>query len=57
MVEMSLAEKIIRAESTEELKKIRNGMLEAFKNVPNAQAIIDRDYWILKDELSKRGAL
>ena len=57
MVDMSLAERIIRAESTEELKRIRNGMLEAFKNVPDAEAIVDRDYAILKDELQKRGAL
>ncbi len=54
---MSLAEKIIRAESTEELKRIRNGMLEAFKNLPNAEEIVDRDYKILREELEKRGAL
>jgi hypothetical protein len=57
MADMSLAEKIIRAESTEELKRIRNGMLEAFKNLPNAEEIVDRDYAILRDELTKRGAL
>lgn len=51
----SLAEQIIRAESTEELKKIRNGLLEAFKNLPNAEEVIDRDYHILRDELVKRG--
>lgn len=51
----SLAEQIIRAESTEELKKIRNGLLEAFKNLPNAEEVVDRDYHILRDELVKRG--
>jgi hypothetical protein len=51
----SLAEKIIRAESTEELKRIRTGLLEAFKNIPNAEEIVDRDYRILRDELEKRG--
>jgi len=51
----SLAEQIIRAESTEELKRIRTGLLEAFKNVPNAEEIVDRDYHILRDELEKRG--
>jgi hypothetical protein len=54
-MKMSLAEGIIRAESTAELKRIRNGLLEAFKNVPNGEEIIDRDYHILKDELLKRG--
>lgn len=57
MTDMSLAEKIIRAEPTEELVKLRNGMIAAFKNVPNAEEIVDRDYAILKDELVKRGAL
>lgn len=57
MSDMSLAEKIIRAESTEELKRIRDGMLAAFKNVPNGEALVDRDYAVLKDELMKRGAL
>lgn len=57
MSDMSLAEKIIRAESTDELKRMRNGILEAFKNLPNAEEIVDRDYAILKDELTKRGAL
>lgn len=57
MADMSLAEKIIRAESTEELKKMRNGIIEAFKNLPNAEEIVDRDYAILRDELTKRGAL
>jgi len=57
MADQSLAEKIIRSESTEELKRIRNGMLEAFKNVPNGADIVDREYGILKDELLKRGAL
>jgi len=57
MSDMSLAERIIRAESTEELKKMRNGIIEAFKNLPNAEEIVDRDYAILRDELTKRGAL
>jgi hypothetical protein len=57
MAEQSLAERIIRAESTEELKRIRTGLLEAFKSVPNAENIVDRDYAILRDELMKRGAL
>lgn len=56
-MDMSLAEKIIRAESTEELQRIRNGMLNAFKHLPNGEAIVDRDYAVLKDELSKRGAI
>jgi len=51
----SLAEQIIRAEKTEELKRIRNGLLEAFKSLPNAEEIVDRDYHILRDELTKRG--
>lgn len=51
----SLAEQIIRAESTEELKRIRNGLLQAFKGVPNAEEIVDRDYRILREELEKRG--
>lgn len=57
MSDMSLAEKIIRAESTEELKKMRNGIIEAFKNLPNAEEIVDRDYALLRDELVKRGAI
>jgi len=56
-MDMSLAEKIIRAESTEELQRIRNGMLDAFKHLPNGEEIVDRDYAVLKDELKKRGAL
>jgi hypothetical protein len=55
--DMSLAERIIRAESTDELKRMRNGIIEQFKNIPNAEEIVDRDYAILKDELVKRGAL
>ena len=51
----SLAEQIIRAEKTEEIKRIRNGLLEAFKNLPNAEEVVDRDYHILRDELTKRG--
>lgn len=51
----SLAEQIIRAETTEELKRIRNGLLEAFKKFPNAEEIVDRDYSLLRDELTKRG--
>lgn len=57
MSDMSLAERIIRAEKTEELIRMRNGIIEAFKNLPNAVDIVDRDYAILKDELTKRGAL
>ena len=57
MADMSVAEKIIRAESTEELKRLRNGLLKAFEKVPNGEAIVDRDYAMLKDELVKRGAL
>lgn len=57
MSDMSLAEKIIRAESTEELKRLRDSMIQAFKNVPNAAELVDRDYAVLKDELVKRGAL
>lgn len=57
MTDMSLAEKIIRAESTEELQRIRNGMIDAFKNFPNAVDIVDRDYSVLKDELMKRNAI
>ena len=51
----SLAENIIRAEPTQELKRIRNGLIEAFKGVPNAEEVVDRDYHILRDELQKRG--
>jgi len=54
-MKVSLAEGIIRAESTEELKRIRVGLLEVFKNLPNAEEIVDRDYHILRDELEKRG--
>jgi hypothetical protein len=57
MSDMSLAEKIIRAETTEALKKLRKDMIEVFKNLPNAEEIVDRDYYIIKDELTKRGAL
>lgn len=57
MADMSLAEKIIRGEKTEELIRMRNGIIEAFKNLPNAEEIVDRDYAILKDELTKRKAL
>ena len=57
MADMSLAEKIIRAESTEELIKMRNGIIAAFGALPNAVELVDRDYAILKDELTKRGAL
>jgi hypothetical protein len=57
MSDMSLAEKIIRAEKTEELVRMRKGIIEAFKGLPNAEEIVDRDYAILKDELTKRGAL
>lgn len=57
MADMSLAEKIIRAESTEELKRMRDGIIKAFGTVPNAVELVDRDYAILKDELTKRGAL
>lgn len=55
MADQSLAEKIIRAEKTEELQRLRNEMIQAFKNVPNAAEIVDRDYHILRDELEKRG--
>lgn len=57
MSDMSLAEKIIRAESTEELKRMRNGIIAAFGDLPNAVELVDRDYAMLKDELVKRGAL
>lgn len=57
MAEMSLAEKIIRNEPTETLKKLRTDMITAFKNLPNAEEIVDRDYYIIRDELQKRGAL
>lgn len=56
-MDQSLAERIIRAESTVELKRIRNGIIEAFKNLPNPEEIVDRDYAVLKDELTKRNAL
>ena len=54
MADMSLAERIIRAETTETLRKLRNDMIAAMANVPNAESLVDRDYWILKDELTKR---
>lgn len=54
-MKMSLAEGIIRAETTEELKRIRTGLIQVFKNLPNAEEIVDRDYHILRDELEKRG--
>ncbi len=57
MSEMNLAERIIRAESTEELKRMRDGIIQAFKNLPNAEEIVDRDYKVLREELEKRGAL
>jgi len=57
MADMSLAEKIIRAEPTETLKKLRLDMIQAFKNLPNAEEIVDRDYSLLRDELKKRNAL
>ena len=57
MSDMNVAERIIRAESTEELKRIRNGIIAAFKNLPNAEEIVDRDYHILREELEKRGAI
>lgn len=57
MAEMSLAEKIIRAESTETLKKLRTDLIVTFKGLPDAEKVVDRDYHILKDELTKRGAL
>lgn len=56
MADMSLAEKIIRAEPTEVLKKLRLDIIANIK-LPNAEEIVDRDYHILKDELMKRGAL
>lgn len=57
MSDMSLAEKIIRGETTEELVKMRNGIIAAFGSLPNAVELVDRDYAILKDELTKRGVL
>lgn len=51
----SLAEEIIRAESTEELRKIRNGLIKSFASVPNAEELIDRDYHILREEIESRG--
>ena len=57
MSDMNVAERIIRAESTEELKRIRNGIIAAFKNLPNAEEIVDRDYHILREEIEKRGAI
>jgi len=57
MADMSLAEKIIRAEPTETLKKLRLDMIQALKNLPNAEEIVDRDYSLLRDELKKRNAL
>ena len=57
MADMSLAERIIRAEKTEELKRLRDGLIATFGNIPNAVELVDRDYAILRDELQKRGAL
>jgi hypothetical protein len=57
MVKESLAERIIRAEPTEELVKLRNRLIDTFRAVPNAEQLVDRDYAILRDELNKRGAL
>lgn len=57
MADVSLAEKIIRAESTEELKRLRNSLLKVFEKHPNGEEIVDRDYAVLKDELVKRGVL
>lgn len=54
-MKVSLAEQIIRAETTEELKRIRSGLLTAFKSIPNGEEIVDRDYAMLRDELEKRG--
>jgi hypothetical protein len=51
----SLAEEIIRAESTKELKRIRVGLIKAFKDIPNAEEVVDRDYHILREELELRG--
>jgi hypothetical protein len=56
-VEQSLAEKIIRGESTEALKKLRNDMIAAMSKLPNAEEIVDRDYALLKTILVERGAL
>lgn len=55
MANMSVAEGIIRSETTEELKKIRNGLIQAFKGLKNPEEIVDRDYRILREELEKRG--
>lgn len=57
MSDTSLAERIIRAESTEELKRLRNSLLKCFEKHLNGEEIVDRDYAVLKDELVKRGAL
>lgn len=57
MSDMSVAEKIIRAESTEELVRLRNGLLQTFSRLPNAEAVVDRDYAMLRDELVKRGVI
>lgn len=57
MADASLAERIIRAETTEILKQLRNDLLERFSNIPNGAEIVDRDYAFLKDELTKRGAI
>jgi len=56
-MKMSLAEQIIRAETTVELKRLRSGLLLAFKALPNAEEIVDRDYSVLRDELTKRGEI
>lgn len=57
MADMSLAEKIIRAESTEALKKLRSDMIAAMSKLPNAEEVVDRDYALLKNILVERGAL
>lgn len=57
MADMSLAEKIIRAESTETLRKLRDDMIAAMSKLPNAEEIVDRDYALLKTILKERGAL
>jgi hypothetical protein len=54
---MSLAEKIIRAESTDTLRKLRNDMIAALGKMPNAEEVVDRDYALLKSILVERRAL
>ena len=56
-MDQSLAEKIIRAEKTEVLKKLRQDIIAQFSKLPDAEAIVDRDYSLLRDELVKRGVL